>query len=827
MAASLAKFRLAWRDLWAQGRRSIFFALLVAAGVASLVGVQGMARSLETSMHDTAKQMIQGDVLITKSAELTQKQKDALHELEHQGAKVSDMMQLTGHIEKDKGHTMMELKMVDPDVWPMYGGLKTEPANIKLGKGETVVGPELLTSLKVKVGDTFEVNKVPLKIVGIIKEEPMPLGQVPMGPRVLITWETWGDGPVGGLQQTTVKLPSTIAAEAAKTQLLKTFDESAVISADDAWKSLSATMNQVFTFLSMVALISLLVGGLGVAMAMRTFISHKLEQIAVMKAVGSSNGTIIQVFLLEAGLLGLGGSLVGAGLGLGVQVLLPKLFVGLYPVGPVGLNWPAAFSGMAAGVAIALLSALIPVRAIRAIKPVALFRGDTGASKMGWKAWVEAIITGLLTLGGVAWMTVIYAKSVLAGLGFLGGLLGATLILFVIAWLMLRLTRLLPQKGFPATRHAIRSLNAAGNQSGSVVVAMGLGILLMATVYLLQSVLIQQIKTVGVGPNTPNLYVMSMKAERRGEMVEFLRNHEEIRTVMDPTLAVQAEILTVDGKTLAELGLEAAQQEMLMESPVEIPKGTEIIAGEYFTSADNGQPRLSVSERYAATYGLKVGSSITFKVKDQTLPYTVASIWRTSEDGGMEVMTLHSLATAPGALDNVADQFMVTAATRPHKVEEVMGDLMDEFPEAMPLSLDAYVRMFEGVLNRVANILRFLTAFAVVAAGVILSGSLSATRFRRRKEAALLKSLGATRLTVAVSSAMENGLLGIVAGLAGGGLAYVLVQIAGMALDMRLEVGSGPIWLSALAGGVLAILVGVGSTVDVLQVKPLSVLRSE
>lgn len=827
MAASLAKFRLAWRDLWAQGRRSIFFALLVAAGVASLVGVQGMARSLEAAMHDTAKQMIQGDVLITRSGPLTSKQTETLEGLKREGAQVTETMQLSGHIEQGKGHTMMEIKVVDPALWPFYGGLKTEPANLKLGKGETAVGPELLASLKIKIGDTFKVGEIPLKVVGTVLAEPMPLGQTPMGPRVLVTQETWAGGPVGGLQQVLIKLPAKVPAAHAKEHLVESFDANAVMSSDDAWKSLSAMMNQVFTFLSMVALISLLVGGLGVAMAMRTFISHKLEQIAVLKALGASSGTVISVFLLEAGLLGLGGSVVGAGVGLFVQVLLPKLFEGLYPVGPVSLNWPAAFSGLAAGVAIALLSALIPVRAIRAIKPVALFRGDTGASKMGWKAWVEAIITGLLTLAGVAWMTVIYAKSVKAGLGFLGGLLGATLILFAIAWVMLRLARLLPQKGFPATRHAIRSLNAPGNQSGSVVVAMGLGILLMATVYLIQSVLIQQIKTVGVGPNTPNLYIMSQRAERRGEVVEFLRQHEDVRKVLEPTLAVQAEILTVDGKSLKELGLEAAQQEMLMASPVELPKSAELVAGEWFTSADVGQPRISVSDRYAATYGLKVGSTITFKVKDQTLPFTVASIWRTAEDGGMEVMILHSLSTAPGALDSVADQYMVNAVTRPHKVENVMGDLLDEYPETMPLSLDAYVRMFEGVLNRVANILRFLTAFAVVAAGVILSGSLSATRFRRRKEAALLKSLGATRLTVAAASALENGLLGIVAGLAGGGLALLLVQIAGMALEMRLELGAGPIWLSALAGGVLAVLVGVGSTVDVLQVKPLSVLRSE
>jgi putative ABC transport system permease protein len=564
-------------------------------------------------------------------------------------------------------------------------------------------------------------------------------------------------------------------------------------------------------------------------MAMRTFISQKLEHIAVLKALGASSLTVMSVFLLEAGMLGVGGSIVGAGLGLGVQLLLPKLFEGLYPVGPIGLNWTAALGGLAAGVGIALLSALIPVRAIRAIKPVALFRGETGAAKMGWKAWVEAILTGLLTLAGVAWMAVTYAKSTTMGLGFLGGLLGATLLLFIFCWLIMRLARLLPQKGRPAIRHAIRSLNAPGNQSGSVMVAMSLGILLMTLVYLVQSVLIQQIKTVGVGPNTPNVFIMSMKPERRGEMAEYLAKHHDVRKVLDTTLAVAGVIESIDGKSAADLDLKEGIPEVLADSPPVLPKGVEIVAGEWFTAADQGQPKLTVMERFATAYGLKVGSTITMKVRtsQQSLTFTVASIWRQTGVDGVSTMAMANLSTAPGALDAYADNFMVSVVTKPHREEFMMGDLLEEFPEAMPVSLEAYVQMFESLLNRVANILRFLTAFAVVAAGVILSGSLSATRFRRRKESALLKTLGASRLTVATASALENGLLGIVAGLAGGGLALSVVQTAGMMLEMRLELGLAPLWLSALAGGLLAVLVGVGSTLDVLRVKPLSVLRSE
>lgn len=828
MAGSLAKLRLAWRDLWAQGRRSIFFALLVAAGVASLVGVQGMARSLEANMHTHARQMVQGDLVITKAQELTQEQKDVLHELEHEGAQITETLQVGGHVQNAEGHAMVEIKVVDPKVWPFYGGLRTSPEGIRPGKGEALVGPELLTRLKLQVGDSIDLGDTTVKIVGTVLEEPRPVNaDVPLGPRVLLAAESWEEASHGLTQQVLVKLPETLTASHAKDHLVNVFPEDAIATSEDAWKSFAELMDKIFTFLSMVALISLLVGGLGVAMAMRTFISQKLEHIAVLKSLGATSGTVMSVFLAEAAMLGIGGSLVGAALGMGVQVYLPKLFEGLISIPEGGLNWMAAVGGVAAGVSIAVLSALVPVRAVRAIKPVALFRGDTGAGKMGWKARVEVLLVGLLTLAGIAWMAMIYAKSTLLGLGFLGGLLVATLVLLLLAWVLLRVVRLLPQSGRPAVRHAVRSLHAPGNQSSSVVMAMGLGIMLMTTVYLLQAVLLQQVKTVGIGPNTPNIFVMSHKPENRHELIRTLETHPKVKKVLETTLAVNAQIVSVDGQTPEELEVPNGDHPwMITDSPVELPKGKKLVEGQWFTPADKGQHHLTVMDRFAALYHIRLGSTVTLRIKEQTQTFTVTSIYGSNGDGVMS-MTLGPLATDTVTMDAYTDNYMVTALSRPHQEEEVMGDLVESHPEAMPISLAGYVKLVESLMTRVSNILKFLTAFAVVAAGVILSGSLSATRFRRRKEAALLKSLGATRSTVAAASALENGLLGIVAGLVGGALAYGMVMMAVKLLEMMLSLSLVPLGIAALAGGLLAVVVGIGTTFDVLQVKPLSVLRSE
>jgi putative ABC transport system permease protein len=828
MAGSLAKLRLAWRDLWAQGRRSVFFALLVAAGVASLVGVQGMARSMEASMHDQAKQMFQGDVIITTNQPLTEKQKEAVHALEHDGAKLTETVESVGHAETDSGHSMLEVKVIDPKVWPFYGGLVTSPEGVRPGKGEAVVAEELLHTLKLQVGDTLSFGEAhTVKVVGTVLEEPRPIGQVPYGQRVFVSSESFGDAFPSGTHNFLLKLPAGMTVDDAKARLLTVFPEDALRTSVDAWKAYAAIMDKVFTFLSMIALTSLLVGGLGVAMAMRTFISQKLEHIAVLKSLGATSGTVMSVFLAEAAMLGLGGSLAGALLGMGVQVWLPRLFEGLVPVPALALDLTSALSGLAAGVAIALLSALIPVRAIRAIKPVALFRGESGGAKLGWKARAEALLLVLLTLVGIAWMAIVYAKSAMVGLGFLAGLIAAALVLFLLSWVLLRVLRLLPQSGFPAIRHAIRSLHAPGNQAASVVVAMGLGIMLITTVYLLQNGLLAQIKTVGIGSNTPNIYVMSQKPENREQLIQTLESHKEVRKVLDTTLAVNAQVVSVDGKSPADLAVEGGDAPVMVTgSPVDLPKGYKVVEGEWFTPADKGRQKLTVLDRFARTYSMQIGSTVVLKIKEETVPFTVTSIYMSSDEGGMN-MELANMSSAPATIDAYADNYMVTAITKPHKEEAVMGDLLKAHPDAMPISLAAYIEEIEKLLTRVANILRFVTAFAVVAAGVILSGSLSATRFRRRKEGALLKSLGASRLTVATASGLENGLLGAVSGLVGGALAYTMVSVVAMGLKMAMGLSLAPLTAAAVAGGVMAVLVGVGSTLDVLQVKPLSVLRSE
>lgn len=829
MQSWAAKWRMAWRDLAAQGRRSLFFALLVAAGVASLVGVQGVAASLADSMHAGARQMVQGDLVVVHSKELNADQRAVIEQLQQEGAQVTEAWETVGMAISmaSERSSMVEVKVIDPAVWPFYGGFETSPAGVKVGKGEALVGPELLGRLGLKVGDELHLGDSHLRIVGTILAEPRSAdGMVPLGPRVLVASESFRAPTSADSQKLLIKLPASLALADAKARLEAQFPgQKAVQTYEEAWQSFANVMERVFTFLSMVALISLLVGGLGVAMAMRTFISQKLEQIAVLKALGATSGAVMTIYLIEAALLGLGGSIVGVGFGLGVQLLLPKLLADLIPVASGGLNGMAALSGLAAGVVIALLCALVPVRSVRAVKPVALFRGES-VSRMGWAAWLEAILLGLVTLGGVAWVAMLYAKSTLIGLGFIGGLLLAALALFLLSWLLLRVTRLLPQSGRPAIRHAVRSLRAPGNQSTAVVVAMGLGIMLMTTVYLIQHSLTAQVQQAGAGPETPNLYVMGATAENRVELRQYLERHPQVARVPEPLSMVTAEIVTIDGTKPSTLPSDLTGPFSMLSGTKEIPHGMKVIEGEWFGPADAGKPLLTVQKQTADATGLKVGAKVELSIQGKPVTFTVGSIIGPSGNG-VVTTNLGPISGAPGSLDAYAEDYLLMAVTKPHQEEVVVGDLLQQYPSSMPISLGTVMDLLNGLLAKVANILRFVTGFAVIAAGVILSGSLSATQLRRRKEAALLKSLGATRGTVAFASALENGLLGAVAGLSGSGLGYLMIKAAALALKMAISVGPWPLLAATLAGAVMAVLVGLAATVDALQVKPLGILRSE
>lgn len=836
MTGWLASVKLAWRDLRAQGRRSVFFALLVAAGVASLVGVQGLARTMESTAHTDARRVMQGDLVITREKDLLPEQEAALERLRTKGANTTEVIALQNVAinTSNKAQTMVDIKVVEPKLWPFYGGFASrsgKPLSETLtAPGDAVVGKELLDRLKLNVGDSFQMGPNTYRITDVTTAEPRNFGgALQIGPRIFLSPE--GAKPfLEGLDQRTilVKVPEGGDLAEAKASLQTAFKgERTVQTYDEAWKDFASVMDHVFTFLSMVALISLLVGGLGVAMAMRTFISQKLEHIAVLKALGATSGRIALIFLVQAGILGLSGSLLGVGLGLGVQQLLPQLLRDVIPVEAGSFNWNAAVGGLVAGTATAMICALLPVRGVRNIKPGALFRSEAGGAPSGWKGWLETGLISLAVIGGLGWVAATYAKSTTVGFGFLGALLLAALGLFLAGTVLLIVTRLLPQAGLPAFRHALRSLNAPGSQATSVIVAMGVGIMLITTVYLFQNSLIGELRQVGASPDTPNLYVMGVSPDKRNEVRSYLESHAGVAKVPDPIVLTSATVVAVDGQSAADRELPSYMKSAfpLTSHAKDLPMGTKVVDGEWFTPDDLGKPLLAVDQTVAQQMSIRAGSTMVLRIKNDEVTFTVKALLGAS-GAGVRVNNA-MIGAAPGAIDKWADSYMLLAITRPGQEGTVVSDMLTRFPGTMPVGLSDLMAVLDSYINKVGNILRFVTGFAVVAAGVILSGSLSATRFRRRKEAALLKTLGASRFTVALASALENGVLGAVAGIAGAGLAYGLIAGSAALLSTPVATTYWPLAGAALGGAAMAILVGIASTLDVLNVRPLQVLRSE
>ncbi len=833
----LASLKLAWKDLLAEGRRSFFFALLIAAGVASLVGVQGVAGSLDRATRDGARSFIQADLLIGNARELNTAQKDAIDSLKRDGAAASEYWNTPGMVTNGQKHSMVDVKGVEPQSWPYYGKVALQSgdplAKLLNGPNEAVVESALLDRLGIKVGDTMTLGKSTVKVTGIIAEQPSGINMtsVPVGPTVIMSVD--GVRAAVGDAQTRllhIRLPDSITAAAAKDRLKASFPgEKDVVTYEENWQDFSQVMGYFFTFLSMVAFISLLVGGLGVAMAMRTFIGQKMEHIAVLKALGATSGRIMAVFLAEAAILGAVGSVLGVLLGLGVQQLLPYVLRSLFPGIESSLSFAPAVGGFFAGLLTAVICALLPIRAVRSVKPDALFRSDSVPVRAGGRAILETVLVAALVVAGLGWLASVYAKSTLLGFGFLGSLVSSGLLLFVVSWVLLRLVRFLPQSGRPAWRHAIRSLYAPGSQATAVMVSMGLGITLMVTVYLLQDGLIRQVKEAGTGPDTPNVFMINVPSEKRVELRSFLEGHEGVVTTQAPAVIANLSITSVDGKTPAEAGISSILQRPMpvLDGGANLPKGVAVKSGEWFTAADRGKPVMAVEESIAKQLGnLAPGSKVKAMVKNQEVEFTVKAILGAS-GSGVRVGVNSPVMVAPGSIDAYAEMYVLTATTKAKQEQAVISDLMTKYPGVSAFGLGSLMDVLNEYLGKLANIIRFMTGFALVASGVILSGSISASRFRRRKEAALLKTLGASRATVAWSAAMENTVLGAVAGLTGAGLGYAVVQGAALGLKAPMPLQVWPLVAAAVGGALLAVTVGGASMVEVLRVRPLTVLRGE
>lgn len=841
-------FGYAARESRGAAARLFFFVACLGLGVGAVVTVAGVGDGLEEGVRAQARPLLGGDLSLRSWHDLPDGVRAAVAAIP--GARTVEMRELATVVsvvtaDGTPGRSqLVELRAVDPG-WPFYGAPVLEPPRPPdelLGSGRIVVAPDLMTRLGLSIGAPLKVGAATFRVSGAVVSEPDRVGGAfSFGPRVLLSRADFATTGLEGFgsrvaRKLLVRLPGdaspkeTEAAAAAIRAAAPADGEVRVESWHEAQPSLRAAIRRVDRFLALSALLSLLIGGVGIAQTIRAWIASRLDQLAILECLGLRPREVFTLYLGQALLLGAAGSLVGALGGTAVLAILPRFAGDLLPAGAFSPWQPMAMArGVALGVVIAGLFALPALAATRRVPPVRVLRRDAEPLP---PPLATSILAAIALAAGVTGAAAVQSGSLVTGLLFSGALAASALLLALAAMGLVKLLGLLPREGLPFWfRHGLAAAARPGAGTVGSVVALGLGLLVVLGHALIHERLSVQLDS-DLPKGAPTVFLLDIQPDQWPGVEQALKDGGA--ESIDSVPVVMARLRSVDGRTVEELAAREGKEgeerdrwaftrEQRLTWLAKLAPDNTITAGALWSSADPAE--MSLEEEFAARLGATVGSKLAFDVQGVPLEFTVTSLrrvdWKTF---GINFF----FVCEPGSLDG-APHFRLAAARLPADAENRVQDAVAAVaPNVTMLRIREILERITSVFARIGAGVNALAAVAVVSGLVILFGAVATGQVRRGREAAILRALGARRGEVMARFAIEYALVGLVAAVVGVAGAMLLTSIVATRL-LELSPSPPPPWLAAAipAAMLLCVVAGLAASLPALRRRPIEALREE
>ena len=842
--------KIAWRESRSSAIKFGFVILAVAVGVGSLTGVRGFSSAFQTMLTKEARTLMAADVTARIFVMPTEAQEAVLESLRRQGVaqtQLTETLTMAASV-KSGAPALVSVKAVDPKVYPFYGNIVLDPAmpiDRALTPDAVALSADLMLRLNVATGDSIRVGGQEYRIAGTVINEPDRMaGSLNIGPRLMMSRE--------GLERTGLmnagsrasqrflfKLgaPGSPNVESVRQTLKDAFPDAQIIDFRETHPGITRGLDRSTMFLSLVSLIALIVGALGVGTAMHSHLQQKLDSIAVMKCLGARSGQIVRIYLIQTLGLGLIGGLLGISVGAAIQLAFPYLISRYFHVQPGFLwDWPSILQGLTAGLLCTLLFTLPPLLAIRRIRPSLIFRREMADARGAWRArWrdnqvsILAAVAILLGVGALAgWLAGgKWQDAAKLGAYFAGGIAVSLLLLTAVAWALLAgLRRSARWRSLPMSwRHGMANLYRPGNQARAVLVALGIGVMFTVTIYLVQRSMIQDI-VASAPPGMPNVYLIDVQPAQKDEVLAFLQKREGLERAPQLFPSVAARIVSVDSVPLDRMDLKSSRRiaQTTSVSWVDtLPEGTKVIQGSWW----QGDPKetVAISKWVAERLKIGPGAKLEFTIAGQPLVAQVTAVY---EAEPLRNRPVYDYLFPPGALEGKPAIFYGGLRMKPASVPPLQRDMYAKFPTVSVINVADVVQTVQDVVDQIALVIRFIAAFAILAGAIILASSVAGTRFRRVREVVILKTLGGTKRRIGRIFSAEFVILGAVAGLMGALLAagfsnLLLIRF----FEGKWSLDPWALSIAVLASAIIANAAGWAASARILGQKPLEVLRGE
>jgi putative ABC transport system permease protein len=842
--------RLMAREARGSAAKIVFFTACLAVGVAAVVSVAGLSGGIEHALRREARQLLAADLAVSAEKAMPPEITKAVDDLvaSKPGSRSIQMRELATVVSipgsgDEPGPSALVLLKATGEGYPFYGDLTTDPPGSKdrpLDAAGALVAAELAGKLKLTVGSPLRIGGKDFTVRGRILSEPDKVNvSFSLGPRVIISlagFERTGLEGFGSRvdRRILIKLPdgagATEAEIAARTIRAAMQERSGVRvqTYADAQPQLREGLKRAGRFLGLVALVSLILGGIGVAQTVRAWLSSRLDAIAVLKCLGVRPREIVALYAGETVLLGLFGSAVGVAFGTAMLAVAPRLLSGLLPALSLDVWQPfAALRGLALGTGVALLFSVAPLSALRLVPPLRVLRRDAEPLAAGWPARAAVVVSLVAGLFAAAY---VQARSVRIAAVFVAGMLAAAAILAgaarLLTWAVARASR---ERVRVTVRHGLAALARPGAGTLPAVTALGLGVLVVVAIALVQGGLAERLRA-DLPKEAPNVFLVDLQSGQWPRVRAILEGAGA--TAITSVPIVNARLTSVDGIAATDLAKRGGDEgrrrwiftrEQNLTSLATLAKDNVVVEGKLWNDPDHDE--ISIERDFANDMGAHVGSTLIFDVQGVPIELRVTSL-RTVEWRSFGINFF--LVVEPGVLDH-APQMRVASARLPAGGEQALQDrLAADVPNVTMLKVREIVEKVAAVLDRLGVGIRLLGGFAIAAGIAILAGAVGAGASRRGRDVALLKTLGATRSGVIGMFSVEFALLGLVAGLIGTAGGTVLAWgVLTRGMDLEWVWRPAILAVAPLLTALLAVIAGIAASVGALRRRPIEVLRSE
>lgn len=845
-AAGLAlAIRFALREM--RGGLSGFFIFLacIALGVAAIGGVNSVAQAITIGVQSQGQSLLGGDIrfrLIHREA--NEAERAFLDDLGEVAASAS--MRSMVRLADGSDQTLVEVKAVD-GLYPLYGEPVTapaEPLERLLGERDGVHGaivPQLLFDrLDIEAGEIVRLGDAEFELRAELISEPDAVSDgFGFAPRMMVSLE--GLQAAGLLQEGSlvenvykIALPegtSDAEIEAIGERANAAFPEAGwtIRGRANAAPALTANIERFSQFLTLVGLTALVVGGVGVANAVRAYLDGKRAVIATFKSLGASGRLVFAIYLTQV--LAIAGIAIVVGLAL--AALMPHataLFLAdLLPVAAGGGLYPGALALAALfGLLVTLAFAVLPLGRARDVPAASLFR-EAGFNGQGWPRYTYVLLA-LAIAGLLAALAVWFSSERRVAAVFVGATIFAFVVLRAVSLLVQWLARRAPRVRSTALRLAIGNIHRPGALTPSVVLSLGLGLTLLVTLALIEGNLRNQIAG-NLPEQAPNFFFVDIQ-NRDVEAFSGLVRAEAPAGDLATVPMLRGRIMELNGVDVREIEVPAEGAWVLrgdrgITYARDVPENSTLVEGAWWDADHEGEALVSFAAQEAREIGLGIGDTVTVNVLGRNVTATIANLrevqWESLGINFVMVFSPNTFAGAPHAWLATLTDPAASAADE----SRVLRAVTQAFPAVTSVRVKDALEIVNDIIAQLALAIRAAAAVALVASVLVLAGALAAGNRARIHDAVVLKTLGATRGTLIRAFSLEYALIGLataVFALAAGGVAgwFVVSRIMGLPATFLPEVALTTI----LVALVLTVGIGLIGTWRVLGHKAAPVLRN-